>query len=163
MNVKYLQSSPSQNPQRCRLREPELIYKTKSNYNYYRSAWTWEGWSGWNCGQRKGEGKMVGGRGAVCQLKLTNSSQFLAISLPTFPRPSISPFTRRTFSFSFSNRFRVLRHDLTPGLSMSRYSSLTLIAPCLRSAVAYSRMSLRMYTSAVLEQRERFTGNNGAG
>lgn len=128
-----------------RPREPELIYKTKSNYNYYRSA-----------GRERAEvklwpevghdGKMVGGRGALCQLKLTNSSQFLAISLPRRFHPSVFSLSVASLS-RFLIGFRDLRQDLAPGLSMSRYSSLTLIAPFHRSKLPHNRMLLPMYTS----------------
>lgn len=92
-------------------------------------------WSG-----RRGEiAAVVGGRGgALCQLKLTNSGSrpFPPISL--FPSPS--PPTPRPSSFSFSNRPRELGIQRS-GLSMSRYSGLTLIAPPMARSLT-SRMSV---------------------
>lgn len=87
-------------------------------------------WSG-----RRGEiAAVVGGRGgALCQLKLTNSGAGLShLSLPSLPpRPS---------SFSFSNRPGELGIQRS-GLSMSRYSGLTLIAPPMVRSLT-SRMSV---------------------
>lgn len=92
-------------------------------------------WSG-----RRGEiAAVVGGRGgALCQLKLTNSGSRPFPPISPFPSPS--PPTPRPSSFSFSNRPRELGIQRS-GLSMSRYSGLTLIAPPMVRSLT-SRMSV---------------------